>query len=159
MTSITTHLWLQHLSCDIWGPKSMLMQNWAKWLFPEAQWGFVFFLASVALFWFSGVTALMSLSTLVNVCHTNLLNSDFYLLSVLLFSVLIDRYMMAKTPRPVFLETSHTTPWWAMLSTVRPITCGWSSTATPLEPIRAFASHTQVSNLWEVITLDEAIRN
>lgn len=34
MTPITTHLWLQHLSCDIWGAKSMLMQNWAKWLFP-----------------------------------------------------------------------------------------------------------------------------
>lgn len=29
----------------------------------------------------------------------------------------------------------------------------------PLEPIRAFASRTQVSNLQEVITLDEPIRN
>lgn len=61
--------------------------------------------------------------------------------------VLIDRCMMERTLHPVSLATLQATACWVIWSTVHPIACGWSSTAMPPEPIRASASHTQVSCL------------
>lgn len=61
--------------------------------------------------------------------------------------VLTDRFTMARTPHPVSLATTHVTTCWARSLTVHQIACGWSSTATPPEPIRASASHTPVSCL------------
>lgn len=61
--------------------------------------------------------------------------------------VLIDRHMMERTRHPVSLATLHVMAWWVISSTVHPIACGLSSTAMPLEQVRASASHTQVSCL------------
>lgn len=57
------------------------------------------------------------------------------------------RCTMERTPHPVSLATTHVTTCWARLLTVHQIACGWSSTATPPEPIRASASRTPVSCL------------
>lgn len=66
-----------------------------------------------------------------------------FLSPVLFFS--IKRYMMEKMPHLVCLGTSHMMACLVTSSTVHPITYGWSLTAMLLEPIRAFASPTQVS--------------
>lgn len=79
--------------------------------------------------------------------HTNLFNSFLHVLRFFFSRVLTYRRMMEKTLHPVCSATLHVIAWWVMSSIVRPIACGWSSTATPPEPIRASASHTQVSCL------------
>lgn len=61
--------------------------------------------------------------------------------------LLTDRCTMERIPHPVSLATTHMTTCWARSLTAHQIACGWSSTATPLEPIRASASHTPVSCL------------
>lgn len=61
--------------------------------------------------------------------------------------VLTDRCMTERTLHPVSLATLQAMACWLMWSTVHPIACGWSSTATPPEPIRASASRTQVSRV------------
>lgn len=61
--------------------------------------------------------------------------------------LLTDRCTMERTPHPVSLATTRVTTCWARSLTVHQIACGWSSTATPLEPIRASASRTPVSCL------------
>lgn len=60
---------------------------------------------------------------------------------------LTDRCTMERTPHPVSLATTRMMTCWARSLTVHQIACGWSSTATPLEPIRASASCTPVSCL------------
>lgn len=61
--------------------------------------------------------------------------------------VLTDRCTTERTPHPVSLATTRVMTCWARSLTVHQIACGWSSTATPLEPIRASASCTPVSCL------------
>lgn len=60
---------------------------------------------------------------------------------------LTDRCTTERTPHPVSLATTRVMTCWARSLTAHQIACGWSSTATPLEPIRASASCTPVSCL------------
>lgn len=66
-------------------------------------------------------------------------------LSLSLF--LTDRCTTERTPHPVSLATTHVRRCWVGSLTVHQTACGWSSTATPPEPIRASASRTPVSCL------------
>lgn len=60
---------------------------------------------------------------------------------------LTDRCTTERTLHPVSLATTHVRRCWVGSLTVHQTACGWSSTATPPEPIRASASHTPVSCL------------
>ena len=88
--------------------------------------------------------------------HTNLFTHVFIHALRSCSFVLIDRCMMERTLHPVSLATLHVMASWVISSIVHPIACGWSSTATLLELIRASASHTQVSCLRN---LNKLLRN